>query len=127
MAGALNGAKVILFTNAVTLTKLTTLADLTQPTYTGYAAVAITWGVAVRDAAGDIVTLSQAIPVQMGAPTDPDTKIKGYAVENSGATELLFAEVFPQQLDLVDDLTYYEIVVPFAPGKPQGKTAIVVS
>jgi hypothetical protein len=127
VAGVLNGAKVILFTNAITPTKQTPLSALVQPTYTGYAAVAITWGSAVRDAAGDIVTLTQSIPIQMGSSMDPETTIVGYGVEDSGAANLLFIEVLANPIPLVDNLTYYEIVIPFAPGKPQGKTAIVVS
>jgi hypothetical protein len=127
VAGILNGAKLVLFTNNLTLTKTTPLSALVQPTYTGYAAVAITWGSAVRDSSGDIVTLSQAVPIQMGSSSDPETTITGYGIEDSGAANLLFAEVLPNPIPLVDNLTYFEIVVPFAPGRPQGKTAIVIS
>ncbi len=127
VAGVLNGAKLILFTNTLTLTKLTPLSALTPPTYTGYAPVAITWGAAVRDSAGDIVTLSQGVPVQMGSSSDPETTIMGYGIEDAAGANLLFAEVLPQQLDLVDNLTYYELVIPFCPPKPQSKTAIVIS
>jgi hypothetical protein len=127
VAGILNAAKIVLFVNSITLTKNTPLSALTQPTYTGYAPVSITWGSAVRDSAGDIVTLSQAVPVQMGSSSDPETKIKGYGLSDSAGANLLFAEVLPSELDLVDQLTYYELVIPFSPPKPQGKTAIVIS
>jgi hypothetical protein len=127
VAGILNGAKIVLFTNTLTLTKTTPLSALDQPTYTGYAATAITWGAAVRDVAGDIVTLSQAVPVQMGSSSDPPTTIAGYGIEDSGGTHLLFAEVLAAPLQLVDNLTFFALTVPFAPGKPQGKSAIVTS
>jgi len=127
VAGILNGSKLILFTNSITLTKTTPLSALTQPTYTGYAAVVLTWGAAVRDSVGDIVTLSQEVPVQMGAPADPPTTITGYGIEDAAAVNLLFAEVLASPLPLVDNLTFFALVVPFSPPKPEGKTAIVVS
>lgn len=127
VAGILNGAKVVLFTNTLTPTKTTPLSALTQPTYTGYAPVAITWGSAVRDSAGDIVTLSQGIPIQMGSSSDPQTTIRGYGIEDSGGVNLLLMEVLASPLALVDNLTFFEVVIPFAPGKPQGKTASVLS
>lgn len=127
VAGILNGAKLVLFTNSLTLTKSTPLGALTQPTYTGYAAVVITWGAAVRDATGDIVTLSQSIPIQMGSSTDPSTTIVGYGVEDAAGANLLFAEVLDAPIPLVDNLSYFEIIVPFSPPKPQSKTAFVAS
>jgi hypothetical protein len=91
VAGILNGSKLVLCTNQLTLTKTTPLSALVQPTYTGYASAAITWSAAVRDTSGDIVTNSGEMPIQMGAPTDPPTTIWGYGIEDAGAANLLFA------------------------------------
>jgi hypothetical protein len=127
VAGVLNGAKLVLTTTQITLTKTTPLSALVQPTYTGYAATTITWGTAVRDASGDIVTNSNAVAVQMGSNTDPPTSVWGYGIQDGAGVNLLFAEIFDAPLQLTDNLTFFELVVPFAPGKPQGKTANVIS
>lgn len=126
VAGILNGAKLILGTNTITPTKTTAVGDITQPTYTGYAPLTITWGSAVRDSSGDIVTLSQECPIQMGDSVLPTT-IKCWGLTDSGGTNLLMSEELASPLPLVDALTYFGLIVPFAPGNPQGKAAIIVS
>lgn len=126
VAGVLNGAKIILATNTFAPSKTRVVADLTQPTYTGYAPVTITWATAVRDALGDIVTLSQLVAIQMGDSTLPTT-ITGYGLTDSGGTHLLLSELLPVPLPLVDALTYFGCQVPFAPGNPQAKSALITS
>ena len=126
VAGILNAAKVILFTNSVSITKTTPLSALTQPTYTGYAPVAVTWGAAARDQFGDIVTLSQLVLIQMANALTPTTII-GYGLTDSAGANLLLAEVLATPLPLVDALTFFNLQVPFAPGNPQGKSALVTS
>lgn len=126
VAGILNGAKVILATNAFTPTKLRVVGDLTQPSYGGYAPVAITWGAAARDQAGDIVTLSQLIPIQQtGGPVV--VTIYGYGLTDSGGTNLLLSELFAAPITLVDDLTYFGLQIPFSPPVPEGKSALISS
>jgi hypothetical protein len=127
VAGPLNGAKLILSTSQFQPTKHTAPADLTAPTWTGYAPYPLTWGSAARDDQGDIVTLSSAVRVQMGAATDPQTSIWGYAVVDSTDTNVLISEAFSQSVGLVDNLSFFEVFVPYAPGNPQGKLAQVVS
>jgi hypothetical protein len=127
VAGILNAAKMVLFTNILAPTKTTPLAALTQPTYTGYAPASVTWGPAVRDSAGDIVTLATALPIQMGLATDPPTTLRGYGLTDAAGANLLLLEVFANPIPLVDNLTFFELVVPFSPPKPESKSAIIVS
>jgi hypothetical protein len=126
VAGILNGAKLILATNAFSPGKQLPVAGLTQPTYTGYVPVVLTWAAAVRDALGDIVTLSQLVAIQMGDSLTPTT-ITGYGVTDGGGTHLLLSELFATPLPLVDVLTYFGLQIPFAPGNPGAKSALVTS
>lgn len=126
VAGILNGAKVILATNAFTPTKSLAVSGLTQPTYTGYAPATVTWATAVRDSNGDIVTLSDLIPIQMGDSLTP-TSITGYGLTDTGGTHLLLSELFPNPLNLVDVLSYFGLQIPFAPGTPQSKSGLVTN
>jgi hypothetical protein len=126
VAGILNAAKLILATNAFTPTKLRVVADLTQPSYGGYAPVTVTWAAAARDQAGDIVTLSQLFPIQQtGGPVV--VTIYGYGLTDSAGTNLLLSELFTVPITLVDDLTYFGLQVPFSPPVPEGKSAIISS
>lgn len=127
VAGPLNGAKFVLFTNTITPTKNTPLSALTPPTYTGYAPAAVTWGAAVIDASNDVVTFTGTMPVQMGSSSDLPETIMGYGLTDSAGTNLLLVEVFATPLALANNLVWYGVVVPFAPGNPTEKTAQIIA
>jgi hypothetical protein len=126
VAGKLNGAKLILGTNDLTPGKKSVVADITQPTYTGYAPVVVTWGVAMRDANGDIVTLSAPVLVQMGDSVLPTT-IKCWGLTDGAGTGLLLCEELATPIPLADALAFRNVQIPFAPGNPQGKSLLVTS
>jgi hypothetical protein len=125
VAGALQGAKLILAVQPFQPSKHLTVADLVQPTYTGYAPFPLTWGPAMRDRQNDIITLSDSVLVQTGAATDPDTSIVGYGLTDSTGAELLLSEMFAQPLHLVDNTAFFELIIPFAPGNPMNKSAYI--
>lgn len=127
VAGILNGAKLVLYTNNLSPTKTTPVSALTQPTYTGYAPAATTWGAGARDAQGNIVTLSNAFTIQMGASADPSTTIMGWALTDTAGLNILMIETLANPLLLVDNLTVYNLVVPFVPGQPDNYSGIVYS
>jgi len=109
VAGPLNASKMILFTNSPGLNKNTVVADLTQPTYAGYAAAALTWSGAIRNAMNRISTRTGLVPWVMGDNLTPTT-VNGYGITDSAGTHLLAAEYLPTPVGLVDTLSFLGIV-----------------
>lgn len=97
IAGLLTSVKVGLFTNTPTLGRATVLSDLTQPTFTGYAEQAVTWGAAGEDNLGNIIYTGGLLTFQPSATTALPQTATGWYIEASIAmTEtLLLAEYLP--------------------------------
>lgn len=115
-AGPLNGAKVRLFKNDISPGPDTVLANLVTADYGGYAdSPAVVWS------AGDTDFDDRAVLVgasQNFAPTDsvtPNT-IYGYCIMDSTSTNLLFAERFPNSVDLTSPADILVIVPMFRAG-----------
>lgn len=126
-AGPLDGSKMILFTNEVAITPKTVLADLTQPLvgdYPAYAAQALTWGAASRNALGKIVTEATAIAWTIGSG-DPPLTATGYGIVDGAGTTLLAAEVFEEPLQFLDSLSLKHVVARWSPATPEASTCSV--
>lgn len=96
-----SGAKLILATNQFQPSKARVLADLTQPTYTGYAAIVLTWGAATYDPNGQVVSFSQLATFKATAGPINIT-VYGYGITNPAGTSLLASGLFAAPLALVD-------------------------
>jgi hypothetical protein len=126
VAGVLNGAKVIWAIAPFAPSKTLAVGAITQSPDANLAPATVTWGNAVRDALGNIVTISVGLPLQLALNANACT-VYGYALTDSGGTHLLLSEVFAAPLVLVDNLTFFEVFVPFAPGNPVSESASVVT
>jgi hypothetical protein len=128
VAGVLNGAKIIFGTNELVPGKLTVVADITQSVDAGLAPASVAWGAAGRDAAGDIVTLTATLPVQLASSANACV-LTCWGLTDSGGTNLLMSESLEPDrvMNLTDNLVLYNVQVPFAPGNPQGKLLLIVS
>jgi hypothetical protein len=95
LAGVLAGAKIELFTNAIGLTSRTVYADLTVPTYSGYAPKNATFGAPYRRQEGGIAVNSAYVTFSEASTITP-TQVYGFMCTD-GATPpvLLFAELIP--------------------------------
>lgn len=128
VAGVLNGAKIIFGLNIIVPGKLTAVADLTQSVDAGLAPHTVTWGAAGRDASGDIVTLSATIPVQLSSSANACV-IQCWGLTDSGGTHLLMSESLSpgRVINLPDNLTLFNVQIPFSPPKPAGKQLQILS
>lgn len=128
VAGVLNAAKIIFGTNILAPSKLTAVADIVQSVDAGLAPHTVTWGAAGRDANGDIVTLSATVPVQLASSANACT-IKCWGLTDSAGTHLLMSESLnpDRNIDLPDNLTLFNVQIPFSPPKPQGKQLQILS
>lgn len=126
VAGVLNGAKIIWAIAAFTPTKTLTVSGITQSVDTGLAPATVTWATAVRDSLGNIVTLTGAMPLQLATSSNACV-VYGYGLTDSGGTHLLLSEAFANSLALVDNLTFYAVTVPFAPGNPPSESASITT
>jgi hypothetical protein len=77
LATSLATAKLGLWTNTPTLSSSTLLADLTEPTFTGYAQVSLTTGARRSDAAGDQIIPMGTATFQPTATPTPAQTVKG--------------------------------------------------
>ncbi len=126
VAGILNGAKIIFGTNAISPSKADDPSVITQSIDAGLAPATVTWGTAGRDALGDIVTLTATVPVQLVTSAN-HCVLQSWGLTDSGGTHLLMSESLSPGLNLVDNLTLFNVQVPFAPGNPQGKSLQISS
>lgn len=108
--GALQGCKTMLYTNTLTITKATVLADLTVPTYTGYGSVTTGFTGPTRDDSGFMGLDSTLQTFQMDDDDDP-TVVLGYGIVDTGGTHLLAAENFPAAQALQDPYSFVAFVI----------------
>lgn len=95
-AGPLDGAKVGLYTNEITLNKDLVYADLEQPTFTGYAAsTAVVWGDSYVTQDDRVLLTGDAKKFECTGGTPSDT-VRGYFLYTGTAPNevLLMAEEF---------------------------------
>lgn len=104
-----SGAKLILATNQFTPSKARVLADLTQPTFTGYAAIVLTWGVATYDPTGQVVAFSQLCTFRATAGPVNIT-VYGYGITNPAGTVLFGSGLFSTPLTIVDTNSTVNVV-----------------
>jgi hypothetical protein len=123
VAGILNGAKIIYGINASPppATKTRAVGDVTQSVDGGLAPAAVTWGAAGRDGAGDIVTLTATLPVQLASSANACT-ITCWGLTDSGGTHLLLYEVLDTPINLPDNIALFNVQVPFAPANITAKS-----
>lgn len=122
--GVISGAKVVLFTNALVPSATTLLVDLTQPTYTGYAAKNATFAAPYRRPVGGFATESVLLIWQMG-DADLPTTIYGYGITDGLVTpKLLGCELFPQIKSLNDTLDAIIFAAQIAIGGPNFGAAV---
>lgn len=103
------GLTVGLFTGAPTLTADTVLADLTEPTFAGYARHAITIGTLRGDAAGDIIIPLGTTTFQPTGVVSPEQIITGFFVSLTSSSELLFAEFLQAQWSVTGPLDALDV------------------
>jgi hypothetical protein len=90
-----DGAIVRLFQNDVTPDRDTVIGDLTAADFTGYAdSAAVTWATPFLDSNGDAILPGDLKEFMAGSPVTVSNTIYGYAIVNTGATVLLWAERF---------------------------------
>lgn len=98
--GPLHGTQLILFQNNLTLTKTTTLADLTAATFVGYAAVAgITFGTPYIDQFGVVRIDAPSVDFIMTSNSTPNT-IYGWALLDTAGTDLEVAAMLASPIPL---------------------------
>lgn len=123
--GPLDACKMILFTNVIAPTAATVLSDLTQPTYTGYVAIAVTWSSIFTLPSGNYCVESTAILWQMGDGMLPTTII-GFALTDTGGHNLLLTEVFNAPRNLVLATDAITVIAQFANDNPgAGKSSVL--
>ena len=96
-----SGAKLILATNQFQPSKTRALADLQQPTYTGYAAQTLTWGAATYDPNGQVVQFSNLLTFKATSGAVSITAY-GFGITNAGGTVLYASDLFLSPLSLID-------------------------
>lgn len=101
VAGDLMGAKVMLFVNDVALSEDTVTADLTAPTFTGYAlSSAVTWSAAYEED-GQMVTAGGSKTFVCSAGPADDI-IKGWAVVTGMGSDFLFGQILDNPVPIAD-------------------------
>jgi len=94
-SGVLKQAKMGLFTNQVPINLNTLLSDLVQPTYTGYALLAVTpWTGPVRQSDGSYQVISPDCVFQMQDSTKPTVAYGAFLQTSDAQPELLGGVVF---------------------------------
>lgn len=118
-SGALDGAKLMLFTNAITPSNTNVVADLTVPLYTGYAAQAVTWGPVVDLGGGTYGITSNLATFQPTGGT-PNDVIQGWGLTDSTGATLLAAGTFaaPIPIASVFDACVFAVAIGFGGSLP---------
>lgn len=104
--------KALLFTNPITPSKVLTLADLTEPTYTGYARQVVTLGAPARDPQRGIVAVAPGLTWQE-TTTPVSVIIYGVAYAFGATPALAGVEVFPSPIPLTDLLSFFVTVLEY--------------
>ncbi len=125
-AGPLNGAKAMLFTGQPSLSKTTVLADLTPATFTGYVEKPLVWSAPVLDANNRICLFANEVT---WTPTDNvnSNEISGYGVVNAAGDKLLFAEMLPGLVGMVDSLSFLGLTIQWVSDNANPGTVSVVT
>lgn len=113
--GALNGAFVGIFTSVIIPRTTVVIGDLTEPTYTGYARVAVVWGSPEKFTGGNWGAVgTQVLDFQM-APGDAAVQVTGYFLASAiTAGELLGLAVFDTPVNLLDSDQILSLVPEFS-------------
>jgi len=121
LPGFLSDLEAILYTNSPTLTRDTAIGDLTQPTYTGYAAVAIVPSAIYYDEeTGGYAINTQALEFRPTAnPASPVT-IVGWGLQNPTGPVLYAAEDFDAPQILTDTDSLIDIIGQIILGAVEG-------
>lgn len=116
-AGVLVGAKVGLFTGSPTIGQDTVLADLTEPTYPGYAKQAITaWQGPFRTEENDYELVGGMKLFQMDDATTPTVVTGAFLCDSAGSPDLLGVVLFDEARSLIteDDAVNLEVELALA-------------
>jgi hypothetical protein len=123
-ATTLSGMKMGLFTNALVPSKKLVLANVTEPTYAGYARQAVVFGAVERDVQGNIACEAALLTFQMTNALTP-TLVYGYFLTCQVAAILAGVELFPAPKNLNDSLDYIGIVLKWIFSNPTQGLAIL--
>jgi hypothetical protein len=93
------GAKLGLFTNTPPLSQTTVLADLTEPTFAGYAQQAVGWSAAFQQPDFSWATQGGLYTFQATNDLTP-TVVTGCFLVDGGGTQLIMAEMFDTPVNL---------------------------
>ncbi len=104
--------KAVLFTNPISPNKSLVLADLTQPTYTGYLAQTVVLGAPARDPQRGIVAVAAGLTWQMTGTPVP-TVIYGIGYTMGTGPDLAGVEVFNSPVPLTDDLSFLVTILEY--------------
>lgn len=126
VAGPLNGSKMLLFTNTPAINKFTTLAALTEATYTGYARQTLVWSAARLDPTARVATFTALINWQPTDAVTPNT-ITGYAIVDSTGLILYAMELFVTPVGLATALSYLGIVAEWSSDNANPGAATIVT
>jgi len=102
-SGPLYQAKMLLFTNHITPTKGTALADLTECTFSGYAesaAIVVPPPVRNPDGSYDVIVPSQVFQAATATPFVGETALGAALIDSSTPPNLLACGVFDNPVDL---------------------------
>lgn len=124
--GILKTSKAGLILNDFTPTKTTVLADITQPTYAGYATILAAFTGPSRDATGKLGVDSALITFQMDDDVIP-TQPLGWFLVNTAGTGLLMMEFFADGAQpLVDEYSFVSFVIRLDTANPEAGTATLI-
>ena len=125
VAGVLNDAKLIAFTNTPVLSQGTIAADLTRTVSPSISAIPVTWSSPRRDSTGDIVSESQLVSWQLGVSAAPES-VTGVAVVDPSGTYVLLASMLPQAAFLTDVYSSLNVVYQYNASNPSNSTVLQV-
>lgn len=126
--GCLSVPEMILYTNQVNNTEHTTLSDLVQPTYAGYAPASFNYDNAYARAEGGIALSSPLCEFHM-TDAGPPCVIVGYGViaTVSSTLQLMYSEQFPESVALNTSLDALMVSTQLALGGPDSGSCTVIN
>lgn len=111
MTGAWDGAKMILFVNDYEPATDMVIGDLTEATFTGYAASsAIVWADPFVDDDGNAVLVGGSKEFK-GGGDDPPQTVYGYAVVDAAKANIFWAERLPNPV-VMDSANKAVVILP---------------
>ena len=126
--GLLHSVSMGLFTNNVSLTPLTTLADLGECVAPGIGTQVITWLTPYLQPDGSWAVNSQILEFAMSDNTDPQSAIYGYFVSTTTSIpQLLYSELFPVPEALATDQEALQISTQVVTGGTSNGDGVVIS